>query len=380
MAAQSGGFWRAGGTVALCGFWLLTGLLPGEFTPVAAEPPAVEMWQGNRRVGQPTPTAPAPLTLQPVPDLLPRPADRSQEHLGQTLPPIGAGELPAPPPTTDGRPTFTPPLTASPSEPRIRTEPWHRHLLQASHHLLNDCENAVNACVGTVSTSTGQVVEALAEVTEQSMTAPGTSPVPGQLATAPGERSSHSGAAAATGTPAGEPAWPWVQIATLAFVVTMPFALAVGLALILRCSGMKFRVEIINSGAVLLQDVQGLRSLAPVVPPASAGQADLDHLWQTGTAEGTASALHPLDTPVEEAFTGEYFDLGPTFEQERLLREEAVLAGERAVLQQVYEENLRLQQEIRELGPDLDDDLPTEEEAPVGYTTPPDADGCDDAA
>lgn len=378
MAAQSGGFWRAGGTVALCGFWLLTGLLPGEFTPAAAEPPAVEMWQGNRRVGQPTPTAPAPLTLQPVPALLPRPADSRLEDLGQTLPPIRASDLPAPSPTTVARPTFTPPLSAGPIEPRIRTEPWHRHLLQASHHLLNDCENAVNACVGTVSTSTGQVVEALAEVTEQSMTAPGTSTVPGQLATTPGERAPHR-AAAATGTPAGEPAWPWVQIATLAFVVTMPFALAVGLALILRWSGMKFRVEIINSGAVLLQDVQGLRSLPPAAPQAAAGPPDLDQLWQTGSAEDAADQT-PLAPPAEEVFTGEYFDVGPTFEEERLLREQALLAGERAVLQQVYEENLRLQQEIRELGPDLDDDLPTEEEAPVGYTTPPDADECNDAA
>lgn len=376
MAAQSGGFWRAGGTVALCGFWLLTGLLPGEFTPVAAEPPAVEMWQGNRRVGQPTPTAPVPLTLQPVPGLLPRPAVSSLEHLGQTLPPIRASDLPAP--TAVQRPTFTPPPPARSIKPRIRTEPWHRHLLQASHHLLNDCENAVNACVGRVSTSTGTVVEALAEVTEQSMTGPGTSTVPGPLATTPDERPSYSGAA--PGVPAGEPAWPWVQIATLAFVVTMPFALVVGLALILRWSGMKFRVEIINSGAVLLQDVQGLRALAPAVPQAPAGQPDLDQLWQTGLAGGTAADPHPLDAPAEEVFTGEYFDLGPTFEEERLLREEALLAGERAVLQQVYEENLRLQQEIRELGPDLDDDLPAEEEAPVGYTTPPDADECTEAA
>jgi hypothetical protein len=51
---------------------------------------------------------------------------------------------------------------------------------------------------------------------------------------------------------------------------------------------------------------------------------------------------------VEET-TAQPFDLGPTFEEERLLKEEAERQQEQAVLRSVFEDNLKLQQQLIEL-------------------------------
>jgi hypothetical protein len=51
--------------------------------------------------------------------------------------------------------------------------------------------------------------------------------------------------------------------------------------------------------------------------------------------------------------TGESFDLGPSYEEERRQKEEAVQQQEQAVLQQILEQNLRLREQIEHIqGPD----------------------------
>jgi hypothetical protein len=71
----------------------------------------------------------------------------------------------------------------------------------------------------------------------------------------------------------------------------------------------------------------------------------------------TAVAQPPLvqaETPavpdffVEET-TAQPFDLGPTYEEERLLKEEAERQQEQAVLRSVFEDNLKLRQQLIEL-------------------------------
>jgi hypothetical protein len=51
---------------------------------------------------------------------------------------------------------------------------------------------------------------------------------------------------------------------------------------------------------------------------------------------------------VEET-TAQPFDLGPTYEEERLLKEEAERQQEQAVLRSVFEDNLKLHQQLIEL-------------------------------
>ena len=46
--------------------------------------------------------------------------------------------------------------------------------------------------------------------------------------------------------------------------------------------------------------------------------------------------------------TAQPFDLGPTYAEERLQREEAERQREKAVLQRVYEDNVRLREQLEE--------------------------------
>ena len=50
--------------------------------------------------------------------------------------------------------------------------------------------------------------------------------------------------------------------------------------------------------------------------------------------------------PKEPETTAQPFDLGPTYAEERLQREEAERQREKAVLQRVYEDNVRLREQL----------------------------------
>jgi hypothetical protein len=72
---------------------------------------------------------------------------------------------------------------------------------------------------------------------------------------------------------------------------------------------------------------------------------------QTPDGERFQDLQAPLagaETAVEPEHTPERFDLGPTFEEERLLKEAQAKQQEEAVLQHLLEENLRLQEQIEQ--------------------------------
>jgi hypothetical protein len=73
----------------------------------------------------------------------------------------------------------------------------------------------------------------------------------------------------------------------------------------------------------------------------------VDSLSPPPPVEQAAMPVAP-EVIIEET-TAQPFDLGPTYEEERLLKEEAERQQEQAVLRSVFEENLKLRQELIEL-------------------------------
>lgn len=72
------------------------------------------------------------------------------------------------------------------------------------------------------------------------------------------------------------------------------------------------------------------------------------------TAVPIASPLAPPEmSPNPETFaeesTAQPFDLGPSYQEERRLKEEAERQQEQAVLRTIFEDNLRLRQQLIEL-------------------------------
>jgi hypothetical protein len=80
------------------------------------------------------------------------------------------------------------------------------------------------------------------------------------------------------------------------------------------------------------------RFVLPAVAPAEAR-------WEPAPQPGGLTQ-QPADGPVDPA---RQFDMGPSYEEERQLREEAARQQEQAVLQHLYEQNLRLREQIGEL-------------------------------
>ncbi|MFO0928823.1 MAG: hypothetical protein U0736_17685 [Gemmataceae bacterium] len=140
----------------------------------------------------------------------------------------------------------------------------------------------------------------------------------------------------------------WVQPALLTAVVTGPLAVIAGLALMVRWSGMKFRVEIVNTGGTAMPDLALLRAALAPPPAAATDTTPVDSLTAMSFDVPPAGDAPPQEDP----FTGEFFDLGPSYEEEQQMKQDALRAQEQAVLQQVFEENLKLRQELDELGPD----------------------------
>jgi hypothetical protein len=73
-----------------------------------------------------------------------------------------------------------------------------------------------------------------------------------------------------------------------------------------------------------------------------------------GTLPGSALPAQAAPAPppprtTEPELTGEAFDLGPTYEEERQQRQQQGQRQEQAVLRQLFEDNLRLQGEVRQL-------------------------------
>ena len=102
-------------------------------------------------------------------------------------------------------------------------------------------------------------------------------------------------------------------------------------------------------------------SLADLAGLMSAGLAQPFAQPATQTAAATPSPPSaPADIEETQMTTARPFDLGPTFEEERGLREQDVQQQEAGVLRQLFEDNLKLRDQIR----GTFDDKPSSETEP----------------
>jgi hypothetical protein len=142
----------------------------------------------------------------------------------------------------------------------------------------------------------------------------------------------------------------WLQVALFAAVMILcPLVAAVMLALVLRSMGMHLRVEVINSsppGMPIIARLEGYGPVpaAPSVPPA---------------VQETAAA-HESRMEQTEPDTAERFDLGPSYEEEKQAKEEALRQRELAVLQELFAQNQRLYEEIEQLDDEGEESLADE--------------------
>jgi len=118
-----------------------------------------------------------------------------------------------------------------------------------------------------------------------------------------------------------------------------PLVLVLLLFLILRRQrrrdGALFRIEVVGNPAPAT--AFWVAATPTVTPP-------------TGPASVSTAATPPAETEQAEAVppaeTGERFDIGPSYEDELRLREERKRQQEEAVLRQLFEENVRLREQM----------------------------------
>jgi hypothetical protein len=124
-------------------------------------------------------------------------------------------------------------------------------------------------------------------------------------------------------------------------LVVGPLVLLLGRLFVLRHfkgAGSLLRVEVVNSGTPAPTIVYGGPAAWPVPLPAAGGD---------GAQEGPPAGFGARAVEAkEQATTAQPFELGPTYEEERRQREEAERQREQAVLQHVYEDNVRLREQL----------------------------------
>jgi hypothetical protein len=297
-----------------CGLWAVSPLLAqGPLSPPAPLPP-VEIWEGIKRVDIPVdPGKKANPATVPTSE---NPADHSEEAVGKpvlaTLEPEAPrkAELPAEP-KSDSPPLALHQMEPPPLPPFLDSKPAACTITTVSSHTLAETCVAQPGDLGKPT---------VASAGEHSPQAPSgvVGPIhedPAGLGGAHPDLSSNSFFFKMA----------LVQmVSILAGLVLGPLVLLAALAYVLRrngsYTGSLFRVELVNASIHGLAATSGEPSLGkPGLPPVAA------------PAEG--SSAQP-------------FDLGPSYEEERRAKEEALLKQEEAVLRHVFDENLRLQEQI----------------------------------
>jgi hypothetical protein len=132
-------------------------------------------------------------------------------------------------------------------------------------------------------------------------------------------------------------------------LVVGPLVLLLALLVVLRRfkgTGSLLRVEVVNSGTPAPTIVYGGPAAWPAPVPAAGGDGAAEVRLPSGF-EAITAAVETKEPEVES--TAQPFDLGPTYEEERLQREEAERQRELAVLQHVFEDNVRLREELGQL-------------------------------
>jgi hypothetical protein len=329
MAVHSATPFRAGWiTAAYCSCLLAGGV---SWQPAArAQTPAspvrtvqVEIWKGNMR-----------LRAEPVP--------AAMESLGAPIPTPRADALSAPP-LAPSLPTLTiTPVAAVKEVPLADNQPQlkelSQHIIRSTGKLASDCQSALDLCTTSLRASGDRLVETLAVPVKASGGTTHTAK-PAVVAPAPAVEKPISTASREDPLPWYKVVWLQVIVGGSALVVG-PMMVALMLGLMLRRSGLQFRVEVVNSGHPMglgiAYGVSHLDTTMPDLPAQPVGRIGPDM---------AGAAMEAAASPEER--TGEQFELGPSYEEERRAKEESQLQAERAIMQEIFEENLKLQRELR---------------------------------
>jgi hypothetical protein len=246
-------------------------------------------------------------------------------------------------------------------------------LLHLTRKLTEECCSAIETCRATVRQNQEQIRSLALPPSPVSPTAqppapgpvnaaaatapPAPPPAPHPSAVKPTEKKQESPAAVPR---TAEPESMWASFALLAVAVLLcPLLVLLLAGLLIRRTGLQFKVEVLNSspaGPVVARLEPGW-SIAPATPNQGSPAAG-----QQAVSESTVG-----EQPAEGApFTGEHFDLGPSYEEEQQAKAQALQQQEAAVMQQIFEQNLRLQEEIAALEAEpeaADEGQPAEQEA-----------------
>ena len=133
-------------------------------------------------------------------------------------------------------------------------------------------------------------------------------------------------------------AYPWLRdAATVGGPLLTPIILLAGVVILARFlrgqSGPLIRIEHVGGSSQTLGFAELAELLRGSLPNGGAAPAD-----------ATAVAAPPV---FEEPITAEMFELGPTYEEERLARELQGQQAELGVLQQLFEDNVKLRNELK---------------------------------
>ncbi len=295
--------WRRGLAWSALG---ASALLPRAIADPPPPAPHIEMWHGVQRVDvpppppeketKPTPVSAAPLPVCPPPALLPAALT--------TLPSTPAPEPPAPSILSN---------FGLPAEPRVDSQLRH----------------AVVSPEPAKETPTPPVRPAVARETVTSPPSVEAPPAPSPAPPVPVRT---------------EPASVWSEARLplyclgIALLLT-PFVFAAVLLAFLRRlggGGALLRIEYINNQPPGNYPNIVLGTLpAGVVLPAAASPAP-----------APPASVAPAESELEP--TGQPFDLGPTYEEELQLRQEQAQQQDGAVLRQLFEDNLKLREELKQ--------------------------------
>jgi hypothetical protein len=348
----------------------------GQIDSTTSKEVKVETWQGNQRAGTKSfggpakppaivPTAP-PVTLLPPSGVLPVPP-ASDWH--PSTPPVAQSSAPPPATLPPLATQALPPEHCSPITEKEKCDlaVVSEKLIRSTRRLAAEWCSAIETCSALMHDDHEPPPASM--TIQKSMATTAEDKVPAVAPIVPATASALSttvNCADAPATPNGNDMLAnlsgplWLQVALVAGVVLFcPLLLALMLALMLRRLGMHLRVEVINSspGTPIIARLEGYGPLPLGIAGGQGGQPA-----QPASAEESAP---PGAARVEEPETAERFDLGPSYEEERLAKEVALRQQELAVLQLVFEENVRLQEEIEHL--DAQDEVEAETDpAPVG--------------
>jgi hypothetical protein len=129
------------------------------------------------------------------------------------------------------------------------------------------------------------------------------------------------------------------SIVLLAALILLP-----GLLLLAAC--LAVRRALSRSGSLLRVEVVGTPGTFAMMPVAHGGMPANGATMPGSVPPDTPLVGGSAATPWEEEYTAQQFELGPTYEEELRLKEQGRQQQEEALLRQVFEENVRLREQL----------------------------------